>query len=161
MTLGPVFAALLAVVTAEEDPGSAAPAEDPAAEVADAPASDAPEAGAADAEPEALVEAPAGAALADSAPVLIDRVDRPGGGSLERLVEPSGDIVEHVVNRAGTVQSCRAVGSLFSARVEEQRPAAGGEVVQLVRDATGALLRFVVGADGEPRAVTLLAPPPR
>lgn len=50
---------------------------------------------------------------------------------------------------------------LLSLRVIEQRPAEGGELVQVVRDASGALLRFAVGADGEPRVVALLAPPPR
>jgi hypothetical protein len=159
MTLGPVFAALLAVVTAEEDPGGAAPDEEAVEEVAGAAAevAEAPEVAAG----EGLEVAPAGLALAQAAPVLIDRVERPGGRALERLVEASGEIVEHEVNRAGTVQSCREVGSLFTSLVQDQRPAAGGEVVQLVRDASGALLRVVVGADGEPRAVVVLAPPPR
>ncbi|HEY6003960.1 MAG TPA: hypothetical protein VIV57_13870 [Anaeromyxobacter sp.] len=43
----------------------------------------------------------------------------------------------------------------------EQRAAAGGEVVEVVRDRSGALLGLAVGADGEPRAVALLAAPPR
>jgi hypothetical protein len=37
---------------------------------------------------------------------------------------------------------------------------ASGEFVQVARDATGALVQFVVDPDGEPRAVTLLAPAP-
>jgi hypothetical protein len=92
--------------------------------------------------------------------VLLSRVDRPRGHALERLIEPSGEIVEHEVNAAGTVQSCRPVGRLDALRIVTQQPAAGGEVVHVARDASGALVRFVVAADGEPRAVALLAPPP-
>jgi hypothetical protein len=65
------------------------------------------------------------------------------------------------VNRAGTVHVCREVGSIFTLRVLEQRPTTTGEVMQVVRDASGALVRFTIGRDGEPRAVALLAPPPR
>jgi hypothetical protein len=43
----------------------------------------------------------------------------------------------------------------------EQRPAANGEYVHVVRDTSGALLRFAVGVDGEPRAVAVIAPPLR
>lgn len=108
-----------------------------------------------------LAPAPVGPPLSESGPVLLDRVESPDGWATERLVEPSGEIVEHVVNRAGTVQVCRPVGSLFALRMVEQRPAPNGEYVEVVRDASGALLRFAVGADGEPRAVALIAPPPR
>jgi hypothetical protein len=110
---------------------------------------------------EALPPAPRGPPLGDGAPVLLERRERPDGTALERLVEPSGEVVLHEVSRAGTVLSCRTVGRLLTMRVIEQREAAGGEVVQVARDATGALLRYVVGADGEPRAVTLVAPAPR
>jgi hypothetical protein len=68
--------------------------------------------------------------------------------------------VEHEVNAAGTVQSCRKVGSLLSLRLVSQRQAAGGEYVHVARDASGALVQYVVDAEGEPRAVSLLAPPP-
>jgi hypothetical protein len=82
----------------------------------------------------------------------------PEGGAIERLVEPSGDIVVHVVNGAGTVQSCETVGSLFALPLEEQTFAAAGEVVELARDLSGALVRYVVQADGEARAVAVLEP---
>jgi hypothetical protein len=126
------------------------------------PATDAP--GATDLPPEApaaaLPAAPPGPPLADAGPLLLARVERSRGLALERLVEPSGDVVEHEVNAAGTVQSCRKVGSLLALRVVAQQPAAGGEYVQVARDASGALVRYVVDADGEPRAVALLAPAP-
>jgi hypothetical protein len=109
----------------------------------------------------ALAPAPRGLPLAEAAPVLLERRERPDGTALERLVEPSGEVVLHEVSRAGTVLSCRTVGRLLTLRVLEQREAAGGEVVQVARDASGALLRFVVGADGEPRAVAVIAPAPR
>jgi hypothetical protein len=92
--------------------------------------------------------------------VLLSRVARPGGRAIERLIEPSGDIVEHEVNAAGTVQSCRTVGSLQALRIVAQQPAADGEFLQVARDASGALVQFVVAEDGEPRAVALLAPAP-
>ncbi len=107
-----------------------------------------------------LPAAPLGPPLADSGPVLLSRVDRPGGHALERLIEPSGEIVEHEVNAAGTVQSCTPVGRIQALRVVAQQPAAGGEVIEVARDASGALVQVVVAADGEPRAVALLAPPP-
>jgi hypothetical protein len=109
----------------------------------------------------ALPPAPRGLALADSAPVVLQRIERPDGTALERIVEPSGEVVLHEVTRAGTVLSCRTVGALLSMRVVEQRSAAGGEVVQVAHDTSGAVVRYVVGADGEPRAVTLIAPAPR
>jgi hypothetical protein len=115
------------------------------------------------AEPEdsALPFAPGGPPLRDGAPVLLERRERPDGTALERLVEPSGEVVLHEVSRAGTVLSCHTVGRLLTMHVIEQHEAAGGEVIQVARDASGALLRYVVGADGEPRAVTLVAPAPR
>jgi hypothetical protein len=191
MAFGAVFAAILAVVAAadvdreipEDDPAEVVDSADPGVPAAAQPlavaqASPAPQpalpSGAvaaattpgASAAPIAAAlpvpaPTPAGTALADSAPILLDRADRANGWALERILEPSGDIVEHEVNRAGTVQSCRTVGSLFTLRLLEQKAAAGGQVVQVVRDASGALLRFAVGPDGEPRAVALLAPPPR
>jgi hypothetical protein len=105
-----------------------------------------------------LPPAPRGAHLRDGAPILLERRERPDGTALERLVEPSGEVVLHEVSRAGTVLSCRTVGQLLTLRVIEQREAAGGEVVQVARDGSGALLRYVVAADGEPRAVTVVAP---
>jgi hypothetical protein len=105
-----------------------------------------------------LPPAPGGAPLRDGAPILLERRERPDGTALERLVEPSGEVVLHEVSRAGTVLSCRTAGRLLTLRVIEQREAAGGEVVQVARDASGALLRYVVAADGEPRAVTVVAP---
>jgi hypothetical protein len=84
----------------------------------------------------------------------------PEGGAIERLVEPSGDVVVHVVTPAGTVDSCEKVGSIFTMPVVEQTFAGGGEVVQVARDESGALVRWVVQADGEPRAVTVLAEAP-
>lgn len=108
-----------------------------------------------------LVPAPSGARLSDVGRVLIDRVERPDGTAIERLVESSGEVVIHEVNRVGTVLSCRTVGTLQLLRVVEQRDAAGGEVVHVVRDDSGALLRYVVDRDGEPRAVALVAPAPR
>jgi len=66
--------------------------------------------------------------------------------------------VLHAVNRAGTVESCTKVSSLFALRILDQREAAGGEVVHLVRDDSGAVLRYVVAPDGEARAVELVAP---
>jgi hypothetical protein len=160
MTFGAVLAAILAVVAAAEEVAEEASAAGDAAGVEDgadpAEATAPPET-----PPEALAAAPQGAALADSAPILIERIELPNGWAVERLVEPDGAIVEHELNRAGTVQSCQAVGSLFTLRVIEQRAARGGEVVEVVRDRSGALLSFAVGPDGEPRAVALLAPPLR
>jgi hypothetical protein len=165
MTFGAPFAALLAVLSAVDAQGTgsaaSAPADGPAdaaAEAEEAPAAGPP---ATPDLPGSVVVAPSGDPLAESAPVLVDRAERPDGWAVERLVEPSGDIVDHLVNHAGTVQSCRRVGTLFTAPVVEQRPAAAGEVVEVVRDGSGALLRLVVQADGYPRAVALLAPPPR
>jgi hypothetical protein len=129
------------------------PSPTPALEPADADADEEPA--------PAPVPGPPGAALADSAPVLLDRIEHADGWATERLVEPSGEIVEHTVNRAGTVQVCRTVGSLLSLRLVEQRPAAGGGYVHVARDSSGALVRYAIGADGEPRAVSLLAPVPR
>lgn len=169
MAFGAVFAAILAVVAAADgdrmaaadkidaDSAEGVDSADPgAAQVAVASATPG-----AVAPPVVAAAGPAGPALADSAPILLDRADRSNGWAMERLLEPSGEIVEHEVNRAGTVQSCRTVGSLFTLRILEQKAAADGEVVEVVRDVSGALLRFAVGPDGEPRAVALLAPPPR
>jgi hypothetical protein len=83
---------------------------------------------------------------------------RADGGATERLVEPSGEIVVHVVNAAGTVESCEKAGSLFALPVVEQTFVRDGEVVEVVRDDSGALVRWVVQADGEPRGVTVLEP---
>jgi hypothetical protein len=157
MTFGVVFAAILAVLAAAEDPERAAQPGGSGAEIAADPGSPPAESAT---EPEAAVAAPEGTALSEAGPILIGRVERANGWALERLLEPSGDIVEHEVNRAGTVQSCRKVGSLFTMRIIDQRPAPGGEVVHVVRDASGAILRLAVGKDGEPRAVALVAPPP-
>ncbi len=104
--------------------------------------------------------APAGAFLADSAPIVLARRPWGDGGAVERILESSGDIVLHTVNAAGTVQSCTKVGSLFALRILEQRDAAGGEVVHVVEDESGARLRYVVATDGEARAVELVAPSP-
>jgi hypothetical protein len=163
--IGAAFAAILAIAAAAEVDRDAPATGDPA-EVVDsadpgmaqpAPAADAARGGPAGSPRPA---GPGGAALADSGPILIDRAERANGWALERVLEPSGEVVEHEVDRAGTVQACRTVGSLFRMRVLEQA-ARGGEVVEVVRDASGALLRFAVDPDGEPRAVALLAPPPR
>ena len=108
-----------------------------------------------DSYPPPLPTAPAGPALADVGPLLLSRVARPGGYAVERLIEPSGDIVEHEVNAAGTVQSCRTVGSLHAMPVIAQQAAAGGEYMHVARDASGALVQFVVSRDGEPRAVVV------
>ncbi len=176
MAFGAVFAAILAVLAAAEGTAADAPprGETPRLEGethpgATEPGDDAEDADPGEAEAAAPAEEPAGprvptlkgASLAEANPILIDRVERRDGWALERVLEPSGEIVEHVVDRAGTVRSCRAVGSLFTLRLVEQRAAEGGETVQVVRDASGALLSLAVGADGEPRAVSLLAPPPR
>lgn len=106
----------------------------------------------------ALPAAPRGQPLAESAPVVLQRIERPDGSALERVLEPSGEVVLHEVTRAGTVLSCRTVGALLAMRVVEQRDAAGGEVVHVAHDTSGAVVRYVVGADGEPRAVKLVAP---
>lgn len=149
-----LLAASLAAATAERQPPQVE--EDPADEGEDTALA------VATAEPAVpLPAAPAGRLLAESAPVLLDRVERPDGTALERLVEPSGEVVLHEVSRAGTVLSCRTVGALLAMRVIEQRDAAGGEVIHVARDASGAILRYVVGPDGEPRAVTVVAPAPR
>ncbi len=176
MVFGAAFAALLAIVAASpaealaEEPVSASDRVDGATttfledgEMSEGAAFEALERSpGAPAEADAqLAPAPVGPPLSESGPVLLDRVESPDGWATERLVEPSGEIVEHVVNRAGTVQVCRPVGSLFALRMVEQRPAPNGEYVEVVRDGSGALLRFAVGADGEPRAVALIAPPPR
>jgi hypothetical protein len=79
---------------------------------------------------------------------------------MERVLEPSGDLVLHMVNSAGTVLHCTRVGSLFTLPIVSQTEAAGGEFVHVVRDASGAVLRYVVQADGEARAVVLLEPAP-
>jgi pyruvate/2-oxoglutarate dehydrogenase complex dihydrolipoamide acyltransferase (E2) component len=164
MTFGAPFAALLALLAAVDAQGAGSAAPAPAAAAAEAAdAEEAPDAGppATPDLPGSIVAAPSGDPLAESAAVLVDRIERPDGWAVERLVEPSGDIVDHLVNHAGTVQSCRRVGTLFTAAIVEQRPAPAGEVVEVVRDGSGALLRLVVQADGYPRAVALLAPPPR
>ncbi len=158
MTFGAMLAALLAVVAAADDVADEAYPDEDDAQVEDGAA---PAEASRPPESASLAAAPEGAALADSGPILIQRTERADGWAVERLVEPSGAIVEHEVDRAGTVQSCQTVGSLFTLRVIEQRAARGGEVVEVVRDRTGALLSLTVAADGEPRAVSLLAPPPR
>jgi hypothetical protein len=91
-------------------------------------------------------------------PVVLARRVWNDGGATERLIEPSGDVVLHVLSPVGTVLSCTKVGSLYTLPIESQTDAAGGEVVHLVRDDSGALVRYVVQADGEPRAVTVLEP---
>jgi len=166
MTCGALFAAILAVLAAAEEPKVDEPSAD--APEADVPEQDgAPERGALAAAalveglPLAPVAPPVGRLLSESGPILLDRVERAGGWATERVLEPNGEIVEHDVNRAGTVHVCREVGSIFTLRVIEQRPTPTGEVIHVVRDASGALLRYAVNADGEPRAVALLAPPPR
>jgi hypothetical protein len=106
----------------------------------------------------ALAAAPAGPPLADASPILLARREWSDGGAVERLVEPSGDIVLHALSPAGTVLSCTKVGSLYRLPIESQTDAAQGEVIQLVRDESGALVRYVVQADGEPRAVTVVEP---
>jgi hypothetical protein len=74
------------------------------------------------------------------------------------LIEPSGDIVVHQLTAAGTVESCEKVGSLLALPLVAQTFAAGGEVVHVARDESGALVRYVIQADGEPRGVTVLEP---
>ena len=155
MTFGVVFAAILAVLAAAEPPlypGDLSEEDAAPATAEPDPAED---------PPVAVVPALEGPSLVEAGAILLDRVVAPDGWATERLVEPSGEIVEHVVNRAGTVQVCRTVGSLFALRVVDERPAPNGEFVHVVRDASGALLRFAVGTDGEPRGVSSLAPPPR
>jgi hypothetical protein len=117
----------------------------------------APAASMAAATPEPLA-APAGPPLADSPPVLLLRRELSSGAALERLIEPSGDIVVHMVTPAGTVDSCEKVGTLFALPLLEQTFVAGGEVVHVARDESGAIVRYVVRADGEPRAVAVVAP---
>jgi hypothetical protein len=159
---GAWLAALLALsLAAEAEPEEAdLGEEDPAADLSGLEEGGAEELEVAVVEPVPadLPPAPRGAPLRDGAPVLLERRERPDGTALERLVEPSGEIVLHEVGRAGTVLSCRTVGRLLTLRVLEQREAAGGEVVQVARDASGVLLRYVVAPDGEPRAVTVVAP---
>jgi hypothetical protein len=101
-----------------------------------------------------------GPLLADAKPIVLARKAWPDGSSVERLLEPSGDIVVHNVTAAGTVLSCTKVGSLFALAVQSQTDATDGEVVQIVRDDSGAILRYVVQADGEPRAAELISPAP-
>lgn len=108
--------------------------------------------------PENVAAAPAGPPLAEVVPVVVARRAWSDGSALERLIEPSGDIVLHVVTPAGTVVSCTPVGSLYALPIESQTDAAGGEVVHVVRDDSGARIRYVVQADGEPRAVTVIEP---
>jgi hypothetical protein len=110
--------------------------------------------------PPGLAPAPDGPPLADSGAVLLLRKELPEGGALERLVEPSGDIVVHLITAAGTVESCDKVGSLFRLPVVQQDFVAGGEVLQVSRDESGALVRWVVRADGEPRAVAVVPAAP-
>jgi hypothetical protein len=107
-----------------------------------------------------LAAAPRGPRLGDSAPIVLKRKGWSDGSAIERILEPSGDVVLHNVDAAGTVLHCTKVGSLFTLPVVSQTPAAGGEVIEVVRDESGAVLRFVVQADGEPRAVVLLEPAP-
>jgi hypothetical protein len=64
------------------------------------------------------------------------------------------------VDASGLVHSCEPVGSIHRLRVMEQRPGPGGSVEHVVRDDSGALLRFHVGHDGEPRGVSVFAPAP-
>lgn len=138
-------------------PDASSPPGDGSVPAQDAAAAD-PAAAAA---PPPLPVAPAGPPLSSAAPVLLDRVEAADGWATERLIEPSGDIVLHTVNAAGTVQVCETVGSLLALALVEQRPASGGEFVHVARDASGALVSYAVGTDGEPRAVSLVAPPPR
>jgi hypothetical protein len=95
--------------------------------------------------------------LSDAGPILLRRTERPDGTALERVIEPDGEIVEHEVSAAGTVLSCRRVGSLLALRLVAQRPAAGGEFLQIARDEeSGATVRYAVARNGEPRAVALV-----
>ncbi len=178
MTLGAILASLLAAVAAGDGPApvpdspdtdslpqaaAAAPeaapalaAEDARAEAARDAAPDEEAPSPADVAPP-FAAAPPGPPLSESGPLLLERVERPGGWATERLIEPSGDIVLHSVDPAGTVRDCRVVGSLLALALVEQRPAAGGEFVHLARDASGALVSYAVGPDGEPRAVAVVA----
>jgi hypothetical protein len=154
MTLGAILASLLAVSAASDESASALPVA-PSVGASTCPAE---EAAPADGAPAAHPYEPA---PADSSPVLLSRVEHSDGSALERLIEPTGDVVEHELNPAGTVLSCRVVGSLLSLRLVEQRLAAGGEFVQVARDdASGAVVRYAVALDGEPRAVVVVGPAP-
>jgi hypothetical protein len=102
-----------------------------------------------------------GPRLADSRPILLSRLDRGPRRAVERLLEPNGEIVLHEIDSAsGLVHSCEPVGTLHRMRVLEQRPGPAGSVTQVVRDESGALLRYSVGSDGEPRGVVVFAPAP-
>ncbi len=93
-------------------------------------------------------------------PIVLARKRWSDGGAIERLLEPSGDLVLHTLGPAGTVLHCTKVGSLLTLPLVSQTEAAGGEVVEVVRDDSGALLRFVVQRDGETRAVVVVEPAP-
>jgi hypothetical protein len=102
-----------------------------------------------------------GPRLADGSAILLARIERGPTRALERLLEPDGQVVLHEIDSAsGLVQSCTEVGSLYRMQVLDQRPGPGGSVTQTVRDDSGALLRFDVGHDGEPRAVVVVSPAP-
>lgn len=102
-----------------------------------------------------------GARLADGAPLMLARIDRGPKRAVERLLEPSGEVVLHEVDRdSGLVRSCTPVGSLHRMQLLEQRPGPAGATVHTVRDESGALLRYTVGNDGEPRGVVLVSPAP-
>jgi hypothetical protein len=109
----------------------------------------------------APVPASLGPRLAEGRALLLARIERGPRRAVERLLEPDGEIVLHEIDSgSGLVQSCEPVGSIHRLRVLEQRPGPGGSVVQTVRDDSGAVLRFHVGPDGEPRGVAVLAPAP-
>jgi hypothetical protein len=102
-----------------------------------------------------------GPRLADGRAILLSRLERGPRRAVERLLEPNGEVVLHDVDKAsGLVHGCEPVGTLHRMRVVEQRSGPAGSVTQVVRDDSGALLRYSVGSDGEPRGVVVVAPAP-
>jgi hypothetical protein len=133
-----------------------------AAESTDDGAAEEDQADAAEEEPApAMDPAALGPRLADGRAILLSRLDRGPRRAVERLLEANGEVVLHDVDKAsGLVHGCEPVGTLHRMRVVEQRRGPAGSVTQVVRDDSGALLRYSVGPDGEPRGVVVVAPAP-
>jgi hypothetical protein len=85
-------------------------------------------------------------------------VDLDGNILVRRLAE-GGAIVERTVEPSGRIVAERVAGSCSDLPlVEEVRDARGG-TVRMVRDPSGALVRFAVGSNGAPSGAEIASPP--
>jgi hypothetical protein len=69
---------------------------------------------------------------------------------LVRLVLPTGDLVERTVDAAGRTLRERLEGSVSDLPVVESTADSSGRPSRVVRDASGALIRYVVDGAGRP-----------